>query len=388
MCDYACVPVILSWFRGAMKREDAERHLMFSPVGSFLVRNKVGNPRNYALSVKYEDKVRHHVIQVMDGGRYFLTRQITFATIPELIDHYSEQGSGWCITLRYPCLATDPPQTAGLSKEANQAWDIEWSSIHLLKMLENGHGSTLWEGKWNDTVPIAVRVFDSDILVESEFRNAVAVMRSLRHPNLVQVLAAYTQEDPAHPIFMVTELMTRGSLLQYLRGDGRSLKVPQLIQMGIQVADGMAYLEERMYTHGNLAAKNVLISNNLTCRVADYGMTQEHLYVNKDNSVSRYSLNWAAPEAVKSNKFTIKSDVWSFGILLYELITHGSHPYPDTSRKVFQGYRYYYFCLSCPEGCPQQLYDIMTGCWREDATYRPAFSTLQWMLEDVSCQLR
>ena len=306
VCDNACFPLTLSWFHGAMRREDVERYLRFSPIGSFLVRDSVGrHPGPYTLSVKLEERVSHYPIKVMDDERYFITRRISFATVPELIDHYSKQANGWCVTLRNPCLLINPPQTAGLSKEPNQAWDIEWGSIQLLKIFGNGHSSTVWEGKWNGTVPIAVRVFGSDILVASEFRKALSVMRSFRHPNLVQVLAACMQEDPAHPIAMVTALMTRGSLLQYLRGDGHSLKVSQLIQMGARVAHGMAYREERMYTHGNLAAENVLLSDNLICRVADYGMAQEHLYVNKEHNVPRYSLEWAAPEVLESNQFTV-----------------------------------------------------------------------------------
>ena len=366
-----------------MSCTDAERHLAFNPVGSFLVRDRVGHPGTFTLSVKHEEeRVRHYTIRVMDSGRYCISCRISFATIPELIDYYSEQADGLCITLKEPFIITDPPQTAGLSKETNEAWDIEWSSIHLLNMLGADHGSTVWEGKWNDTVPISVRVFNSDILVASEFRKALTVMRNLRHPNLVQVLAACTQEDPDYPIFMVTELMKNGSLLHYLRSDRHSLKLPHLIQMGMQVTHGMAYLEARMYTHGNLAAKNVLLTDNLICRVTDYGIVQEHLYVKEeDYNIPRYSLKWAAPEVLKSNQFSVKSDVWSFGILLYELITYGHSPYPDISdnvvQRVMDGYR-----MSCPQDCPQQLYEIMMECWRDDPASRPTFESLQWRMED------
>ena len=121
------------------------------------------------------------------------------------------------------------------------------------------------------------------------------------------MLAACTQEQPALPVFVIMELMTKGSLLEYLRGCGRSLKIPQLIQMSTQVANGMAYLEKKMCTHRNLAAKNVLLSYNLICKVVDYGMTQEGIY--KDHSQVGFALRWTAPEAVTSNQFTIKSDV-------------------------------------------------------------------------------
>ena len=98
--------------------------------------------------------------------------------------------------------------------------------------------------------------------------------------------------------------------------------------------------------------------------------------------VIQICIRWSAPETVLHNHFTIKSDVWSFGILLYETVTHGQFPYPDMSdsqvlEAIQQDYR-----MPCPMGCPDQLYEIMRECWREDPESRPTFETLQWRLEE------
>ena len=177
--------------------------------------------------------------------------------------------------------------------------------------------------------------------------------------------------------------MKHGSLLDYLRGDGRSLKLPQLIDMGAQVADGMAYLEGENYIHRNVAARNILVGENLICKVADFGLARvidEDTY--EAHTGAKFPIKWTAPEAAMYSHFTIKSDVWSFGILLYELITYGRFPYPGMKNTqvveaLQTGYR-----MPCPMGCPEQLYEIMRKCWRNYAALRPAFETLQWRLRD------
>ena len=233
-------------------------------------------------------------------------------------------------------------------------------------------------GIWNGTTEVAVKTLKPGTIKASEFLEEAALMKKLRHPNLIQLYAVCTKEEP---IYIITELMKHGSLLEYLRGDGHSLKLRQLIDMGTQVASGMAYLEEKNYIHQDLAARNILVGENRICKVADYGLAR---VIDEDaNKLNNFPLNkWTAPEVALYSCFTIKSDVWSFGILLYELITYGQFPYPGMDNvqvlTVLQtGYR-----MQCPMGCPELLYEIMRDCWRDDATSRPTFETLQWKLED------
>merc|ERR1712193_550296 len=128
---------------------------------------------------------------------------------------------------------------------------------------------------------------------------------------------------------MGTELMKNGSLLEYLQGKGRTLKLAQLIDMSAQIASGMAYLESQNYIHRDLAARNVLVGDNNIAKVADFGLARvivENEYTAHEGA--KFPIKWTAPEAALRNKFSIKSDVWSFGILLTEVVTYGRIPYP------------------------------------------------------------
>ena len=353
----------------------------FNDCGSFLVRNSGRTPGDFSLSVRDTEKVRHYKIRRLDVGGFFVTRRVTFETLPEVVKYYQKQADGLCAILKAPCFISEKPQTAGLSKEANKAWKIDRKSIHFVKKLGASQFGEVWMGIWNNTTEVAVKTLKPGIVSASEFLEEAALMKKLRHPKIIQLYAVCAKEEP---IYIITELMKHGSLLGYLRGDGRSLKCPQLIDIGAQVAAGMAYLEGENYIHQNLAARNILVGENLICKVADFGLVR---VIDKDiyeaHTGAKFPIKWTAPEAAMYSRFTIKSDVWSFGILLYELITYGCLPYPGMGNTLVlealqTGYR-----MPCPMVCPVLLYEIMQDCWRKDAECRPSFDTLQFQLEDL-----
>ncbi len=354
--------------------------MQFNTVGSYLIRDSETTPGDFSLSIRDSEKVRHYRIRRLDNGGFFVTRRATFDSILQLVEYYQTAADGLCTTLNEPCRVSEKPQTAGLSRQANEEWEIDRRQIRLNKKLGAGQFGEVWEGIWNGTTQVAVKTLKPGTMSVAEFLQEAALMKKLRHPKLIQLYAVCTKEEP---IYIITELMKNGSLLDYLRGDGRALKIPQLIDMAAQVASGMAYLEQANYIHRDLAARNILVGENKLCKVADFGLARvidEDIY--EAHTGAKFPIKWTAPEAAMYSRFTIKSDVWSFGILLYEIVTYGRFPYPgmtnaEVLERIQTGYR-----MACPPTCPKNLHDIMLECWRDDSSSRPTFETLQWQLEE------
>lgn len=370
------------WYFGKIKRMEAEKKLLLAQNehGAFLIRDSESRRNDYSLSVRDGDTVKHYRIRQLDEGGFFIARRTTFRTLQELVDHYSRDADGLCVNLRKPCIQVDKPITADLSHTTRDQWEIERTSLKFIRKLGHGQFGEVWEGLWNNTTPVAVKTLKPGTMDPKDFLSEAQIMKKLRHPKLIQLYAVCTLEEP---IYIITELMRNGSLLEYIQGKGRTLKLPQLIDMSAQIAAGMAYLESQNYIHRDLAARNVLCGENNVVKIADFGLAR---LIKEDEYEARvgarFPIKWTAPEAANYSKFSIKSDVWSFGILLTELVTYGRIPYPgmtnaEVLHQVEHGYR-----MQCPQGCPPQLYDIMLECWNKDFLKRPTFETLQWQLED------
>ncbi len=146
---------------------------------------------------------------------------------------------------------------------------------------------------------------------------------------------------------------------------------------------GMAYLEEHNFLHRDLAARNILVGEGNVCKVADFGLARiikEDIYNPREGT--KFPIKWTAPEAALFSRFSIKSDVWSFGIVISEVVTKGAMPYPGMNNRqvleaVERGYR-----MPKPEGTPEPLYNIMLTCWKHEAEDRPTFDSLKALLED------
>ncbi|XP_012888250.1 PREDICTED: tyrosine-protein kinase FRK [Dipodomys ordii] len=374
------------WFFGAIKRTDAEKQLLYSEnrTGAFLIRESESQTGDFSLSVLDEGVVKHYRIRRLDEGGFFLTRRQTFSTLNEFVNYYSNQSDGLCVRLGRPCLKIQVPTPFDLSYKTADQWEIDRNSVQLLKRLGSGQFGEVWEGLWNNTTPVAVKTLKPGSMDPNDFLREAQIMKSLRHPKLIQLYAVCTLEDP---IYIITELMRHGSLQEYLQNDaGTKIHLPQQVDMAAQVASGMAYLESQNYIHRDLAARNVLVGEHNIYKVADFGLARVFKVDNEDIYESKHEIKlpvkWTAPEAIRTNKFSIKSDVWSFGILLYEIITYGKMPYSGmTGAQVIQmlGHNYR---LPQPASCPQQFYSIMLECWNSEPKERPTFETLHWKLED------
>ncbi|CAB3408471.1 unnamed protein product [Caenorhabditis bovis] len=347
--------------------------------GAFLVRDSESRQHDLSLSVRENDSVKHYRIRQLDHGGYFIARRRPFATLHDLIAHYQREADGLCVSLGKPCAKTEAPQTSTFTYD--DQWEVDRRSVRLIRQIGAGQFGEVWEGRWNNNVPVAVKKLKAGTADPSDFLAEAQIMKKLRHPKLLSLYAVCTRDEP---ILIVTELMQE-NLLTFLQRRGRQCPMPQLVEIAAQVAAGMAYLEEMNFIHRDLAARNILINNALSVKIADFGLARILMKENEyeARTGARFPIKWTAPEAANYNRFTTKSDVWSFGILLTEIVTFGRLPYPGmTNAEVLQqvdaGYR-----MPCPPNCPPALYDIMQQCWRSDPEKRPTFETLQWKLEDL-----
>ena len=243
----------------------------FNGYGSFLIRSSETTVGDYSLSVRDTECVRHYRIKRLEGGSFTLTGEITFKTLPELVNHYKVHTGGLCSTLQRPCVLPEKPSTGDLSRAVNDEWEIDHRTLRLMKKLGAGQFGEVWMGEWNGKTPVAIKTLKKGTIPVQEFLQEAQLMIRLHHPKLIQLYAVCTKEEP---IYIVTELMKHGSLLDYLRNDGRALDITRLIDMSAQVASGMTYLEAQSVIHCNLAARNVLVGENLVCKVAEFSLAR------------------------------------------------------------------------------------------------------------------
>lgn len=268
------------------------------------------------------------------------------------------------------------------TSESEQNWEIDRKAIEIsTSKIISGKFGDIWEGKWQHQ-QVAVEIFKPGIISSAEFQQGAEIMKQLFHFRVLTLFGVCTRQEP---VYIVTELMKSGCLLDYLRDKGALLKIPQLVDIGEQVANGMAYLESRCCIHCDLAARNIFVNEKRICKIAGLHLariliSENHFY--KDLSGMQFPTKWTAPEALQERKFSIKSDVWSFGIVLYEIITRGRVPYPgmtndEALERITSGYR-----MPCPPSCPSDIYALMLDCWKADSSERPIFDYLHCSLEE------
>ena len=212
------------------------------------------------------------------------------------------------------------------------------------------------------------------------------------HPNIVSLIGACSVDGP---LYLVMELVFGGNLLAFLRNSRcqdphyvnvvSSLNERELLKIAKDVSNGMNYLSSLNLVHRDLAARNVLLTEDRVAKVTDFGLARdvqlEGIYT-KTTTAGRLPVKWMAPESIRLHIYTSKSDVWSFGVLLWEIISIGECPYPGIparllARKLMIGYR-----MKKPTQCSDDLYEVMKACWQIDAEARPTFAELAKILHE------
>ncbi|XP_040176609.1 proto-oncogene tyrosine-protein kinase receptor Ret [Rana temporaria] len=287
-------------------------------------------------------------------------------------------------------------------------------------------GKTLGEGEFGKVVKatafrlkgkagyttVAVKML-KESASQSELRDLLSefnLLKQVNHPHVIKLYGACTQDGPLH---LIVEYAKYGSLRSFLREsrkvgpssvggdsnrnssyldnpDERALTMGDLISFAWQISRGMQYLAEMKLVHRDLAARNVLVAEGRKMKISDFGLSrdvyEEDSYVKR--SKGRIPVKWMAIESLFDHIYTMHSDVWSFGVLLWEIVTLGGNPYPGIApERLFNllktGYR-----MEKPENCSDEMYNLMLKCWKQEQDKRPAFGEISKELEKMMVKSR
>ncbi|XP_041495911.1 cytoplasmic tyrosine-protein kinase BMX [Microtus oregoni] len=374
------------WFAGNISRSQSEQLLrQKGKEGAFMVRNssQAGMYTVSLFSKAVNDKkgtVKHYHVHTNAENKLYLAENYCFDSISKLIHYHQHNSAGMITRLRHPVStkANKVPMSVALG---SGVWELKREEIALLKELGSGQFGVVQLGKWKGQYDVAVKMIKEGAMSEDEFFQEAQTMMKLSHPKLVKFYGVCSKK---YPIYIVTEYITNGCLLSYLKSHGKGLETSQLLEMCYDVCEGMAFLESHQFIHRDLAARNCLVDSDLSVKVSDFGMTR---YVLDDQYVSsvgtKFPVKWSAPEVFHYFKYSSKSDVWAFGILMWEVFSLGKQPYDlyDNSEvvvKVSQGHRLYR-----PQLASDTIYQIMYSCWHELPEKRPTFQQLLSAIEPL-----
>ncbi|CAL1528120.1 unnamed protein product [Lymnaea stagnalis] len=370
------------------ERHDAEKKLLLPghKNGTFLIRPAT-DKATYVLSVlhasssKEDPTVKHYRIKSMDNGEFYISPNRQFEDLFHLVEHYkTKNATGLCCPLTIPCPRIPP---ALIFRDL----EVSRDAVNLVSKLGAGCFGEVWKGKFRKVVDVAVKKLKPNTMSSEAFLQEAKFMHTLTHERIVQLMAVVSEDEP---FFIITELMIHGALLDFLRSDtGKKLKFTQLITVNSQIAEGMSYLESKQYIHRDLRAANILVGDHYSVKIADLGlarMVDEQVY--NANQDTKFPIKWTAPEAAIERRFSIKSDVWSFGVLMYEIITFGKVPYPgmqghEVLRMIERGERMT-MPANPPMPIPKQYYELMLKCWNQNPDDRPTFESLHFLFDSYT----
>ncbi|KAM9679014.1 tyrosine-protein kinase Tec isoform 2-T2 [Trichechus inunguis] len=380
------------WYCRNMNRSKAEQLLRSEDKeGGFMVRDS-SQPGMYTVSLytkfggEGSSGFRHYHIKetTTSPKKYYLAEKHAFGSIPEIVEYHKHNAAGLATRLRYPVSVKvkNAPTTAGFSYEK---WEINPSELTFMRELGSGLFGVVRLGKWRAQYKVAIKTIREGAMCEEDFIEEAKLMMKLTHPKLVQLYGVCTQQKP---IYIVAEFMERGCLLNFLRQRQGHFNRDVLLSMCQDVCEGMEYLERNSFIHRDLAARNCLVNEAGIVKVSDFGMAR---YVLDDqytsSSGAKFPVKWCPPEVFNYSRFSSKSDVWSFGVLMWEVFTEGRMPFEKNTNyevvtMVTRGHRLYQ-----PKLASKYIYEVMLRCWQEKPEGRPSFEDLLRTIDElVECE--
>ncbi|XP_074708166.1 fibroblast growth factor receptor 1 isoform X5 [Strix uralensis] len=319
-------------------------------------------------------------------------------------DSSSSMNSGVMLVRPSRLSSSGTPMLAGVSEyelPEDPRWELPRDRLILGKPLGEGcfgqvvlaEAIGLDKDKPNRVTKVAVKMLKSDA-TEKDLSDLISEMEMMKmigkHKNIINLLGACTQDGP---LYVIVEYASKGNLREYLqarrppgmeycynptRVPEEQLSFKDLVSCAYQVARGMEYLASKKCIHRDLAARNVLVTEDNVMKIADFGLARDihHIDYYKKTTNGRLPVKWMAPEALFDRIYTHQSDVWSFGVLLWEIFTLGGSPYPgvpveELFKLLKEGHR-----MDKPSNCTNELYMMMRDCWHAVPSQRPTFKQL------------
>uniref|UniRef100_A0A8C0WG88 Tyrosine-protein kinase receptor n=1 Tax=Castor canadensis TaxID=51338 RepID=A0A8C0WG88_CASCN len=277
-------------------------------------------------------------------------------------------------------------------------WEVPREKITLLRELGQGSFGMVYEGNAKDIVKgeaetrVAVKTVNESASLREriEFLNEASVMKGFTCHHVVRLLGVVSKGQPT---LVVMELMAQGDLKSYLRSlrpeaennPGRPPPTLQeMIQMAAEIADGMAYLNAKKFVHRDLAARNCMVAHDFTVKIGDFGMTRDIYEMDyyRKGGKGLLPVRWMAPESLKDGVFTASSDMWSFGVVLWEITSLAEQPYQGLSNEQVLKFVMDGGYLDQPDNCPERVTDLMHMCWQFNPKMRPTFLEIVNLLKD------
>uniref|UniRef100_A0A663MLN4 Tyrosine-protein kinase n=1 Tax=Athene cunicularia TaxID=194338 RepID=A0A663MLN4_ATHCN len=371
---------VFRWYNKNISRSKAETLLKdeVKQEGAFMVRDS-RQPGMYTVSVFTK---HYHINETTDfPKRYYLAEKHVFDCIPELINYHQHNAAGLVTRLRYAVSSwrKTAPITAGLSYGKLV---INPSELTRVQEIGSGQFGVVYLGYLLEKTKVAIKTIREGAMSEEDFIEEAKVLMKLSHPKLVQLYGVCFENTP---ICLVFEFMENGCLSDYLRSQRGSFSKETLLGMCQDVCEGMAYLEQNSVIHRDLAARNCLVGESHVVKVSDFGMSRIVLDDQYTSSTgTKFPVKWSAPEVFSYSNYSTKSDVWSFGVLMWEVFSEGKIPYENRTNgevveEINAGFRLYK-----PKLASKAIYEVMSHCWRMKKDDRPSFSVLLYQLSEIS----